>query len=294
MSAKTGVQWIEASENFMISGTFKQVEESRAYLQQGVNQSNGIVVFSGLRGKDVPSHDHEKDESQLPDGAENEEDVNQNSPTVAATNVATHPRERANETQTGNLASASTSPEIQSFDVEPKIVKAFVKAYEKDLDAIESKYQVEIPRKAEGSKFSLKPKEKCSGEEYGGACDHFINLYQQKYQLIKMERFSLKSEKNVIHSREKIGKIGKNFPIYVEVGKDRKHWELYGEASQIEEALKFLEQERVEIQRETENAMDENGRRKKSKYDEEPMDFDPHESSRGARNPGNILETYLG
>ena len=278
----------------MMSGTFKQVEESRAYLQQGVNQSNGIVVFSGLGGKDVPSQKHEKDESQLPDGAENEEDVNQKSLALTAANAATHPRERANKTQTGNMASAFTSPEIQSFEIEPKIVKAFVKAYEKDLDAIESKYQVEIPRKAEGSKFSLKPKKACSAEEYEEACNLFISLYQNMYQLIRMVRFSLRNEVSVIPARKAINKIGKNFPLSVEKSKDQKHWELYGEGSQIEEALKFLEQEGIEIQRETENAMDENGRRKKSKDDEEPMDVDPHESSRGARNPVNRLETYLG
>ena len=148
IASKTGVKWIESSENFMMSGTFKQVEESRAYLQQGVNQSNGIVVFSDLKGKGVPSQEHENDESQHPDGAENEEDVNQDRPALAAASVVTHTPERVNETHTAHMASASTSPEIQSFDVEPKIVKALFKAYGKELDDIAMKYQVEIPREA--------------------------------------------------------------------------------------------------------------------------------------------------
>ena len=111
-----------------------------------------------------------------------------------------------------------------------------------------------------------------------------------------MERFSLKSEAHIIRARHAIGKIGKIFPISVERSRDQKHWELYGEAGQIEEALKFLEQEGVEIKRETESTKDEDedGIRKKPNDGEEPMDVDPHESSRGARNPGNRHETYLG
>ena len=51
IAAKTGVKWIESSQNFMMSGTFKQVEESRAYLQRGANQSYGVVVFSDPKRK---------------------------------------------------------------------------------------------------------------------------------------------------------------------------------------------------------------------------------------------------
>ena len=195
-----------------------------------------------------------------------------------------------------DATASSASPEIQSFEIEPKIVKAFIKAYEKDLSDIEAKYQVEIPRMAEGSKFSLKPKNGCSAEEYDKACNCFVILYQKMYQLVKMERISLKSESHIIQARQAISKMDKVFPISIELGKNRKHWELYGEANHIEEALKYLEKEGVEIKRETNNAMYEYGRHNKPNDDEKDMDVDPQErsSSRGAKTPGSKLETFLG
>ena len=291
IAAKTGVKWIESSENFILSGTFKQVEESRAYLRQGA-QSNGIVVLSETKRDAHRSLSREDSKSQLDDEDDNEEDVDQNSQAVVAAKEGS--RDRPPE---GTNTASSAFPEIQSFEIEPKIVKAFIKAYEKDLSDIEAKYQVEIPRMAEENKFSLKPKNGCSAEEYDEACNCFIILYQKMYQLIKMERFSLKSEKLVVRSREAISRAGKKFPISIEVGKDRKHWELYGMANHIEEALKYLEKEEgVEIKRETENAMDKNGGRKKPKGDEKDMDVDPPEYSSftGVKTSGNKLETLLG
>ena len=291
---KTGVKWIESSENFILSGTFKQLEESRAYLQQGVNQSNGIVVSNDPKRKEATFQGHEN-KSSSPDGAaENQEDVNQNSPATAAEKDVFHPPKRINdETHTYGKVS-STSLQIQPFEIEPKIAKVFVKAHDKELEDIETKHRVEIPRKVEGSKFSLKPKDRCSADDYEEACNQFITLYQNMYQLIKMERFSLKSETKVINSRQVISQSEKNFPIFVEVCKDRKHWEMYGEASHIEEALKFIEKNGVQINREKENAVGEKGRRKQWKEDGEAMDVDQPEHLLSDKNPGNRLETLLG
>jgi len=297
IATKTGVKWIESSENFILSGTFKQVEESRAYLQQGAHQSNGIVVHSETKREAHRSLSREDSKSQLDDEDDNEEDVDQNSQALVAAKEGSRDRPPEGANKIDNDTASSAFPEIQSFEIEPKIVKAFIKAYEKDLSDIEAKYQVEIPRMAEGSKFSLRPKNGCSTEEYDEACNCFIILYQKMYQLIKMERFSLKNEKLVVRSREAISRAGKKFPISIELSKDRKHWELYGMANHIEEALKHLEQdEGVEIKRETENAMDKNGGRKKPKDDEEDMVVDPPEYSsfRGAKTPGAKLETLLG
>ncbi|KAJ7374768.1 hypothetical protein OS493_005116 [Desmophyllum pertusum] len=60
---KTGIMWFESSENFMMSGTFKQVEVSRIYLQQAINQSGGIAVFNGLTRKNAQKG--EENESRL-------------------------------------------------------------------------------------------------------------------------------------------------------------------------------------------------------------------------------------
>lgn len=111
-----------------------------------------------------------------------------------------------------------------------------------------------------------------------------------------MERISLKSESHVIQARQALSKMGKKSPISVERSKEQRHWELYGEARHIEEALKYLEKEGVEIKRETNNAIDENARHKKPKDDEEDMDVDPPEysSSSSSKTPGNKLETSLG
>ncbi|KAJ7374759.1 positive regulation of interleukin-4-mediated signaling pathway [Desmophyllum pertusum] len=75
IAGKTGIMWFQSSENFMMSGTFKQVEVSRIYLQQAINQSGGIAVFSGLRRKNVPeSQKREENEFHLGD-EENEAEV---------------------------------------------------------------------------------------------------------------------------------------------------------------------------------------------------------------------------
>ena len=39
MKARTGVEWIESRENFIMSGTFKQVEEAHSFLQENASQS---------------------------------------------------------------------------------------------------------------------------------------------------------------------------------------------------------------------------------------------------------------
>ena len=102
-----------------------------------------------------------------------------------------------------------------------------------------------------------------------------------------MERFSLKREKLIFRSREAISRTGNKFPISIERSKDGKFWELYGMANHIEEALKYLVQEGVEIKRETENAI--GGREWKK---------DLFSSSKGEKHPGelnkNRPENYLG
>ena len=293
IAAKTGVKWFESAESFMMSGTLKQVDKSRALLQQSIHQSNGIVVLNNVRVEEIRSQSTEESEFRLDNGVGHEGEANQDSAMLAAGIEAIRPEERTNETHSDRTSSLPHSLEIQNFEVEPKITKALIKIHKKEVDDIEAKHKVEIPRQPEGKKFSLKPKKECSAENYNEACNLFIELYQKMYQLVKMERFSLKSEKTVVRSREEIAKAQKKFPIWIEVSKDRKQWEMYGEASHIEEALKYLEQKGVEIKRETEMAMDEDGRRR-TKQNEEDMDVDPSDYPKDAKSPGNPLVTYVG
>ena len=151
-----------------------------------------------------------------------------------------------------------------------------MRAHKKELEDIEIRYHVEIPRKADGTKLSLKPKDSCTTEDYEQACKQFISLYQNTYQQVKMQRFSLKLETNIISARMKINKMSKQFPVLVEIETNTKLWRLYGEASNIEEAFRFVEEEGVEIIREREY---EKGRRKKAKDVEDYMEVVPPETS---------------
>lgn len=148
------------------------------------------------------------------------------------------------------------------FEIQPKILEVFVKEHKKELEDIEFKYHVEIPRKADGEKVSLKPKDSCTTEDYEQACNQFVSLYQNTYQQLQMQRFSLKTETNIIGARRTISKMNKHFPVLVEIDKNQKLWCIYGEANNIEEALRFLEEEGVEVNRERE---DEKGRHQKGK-----------------------------
>ena len=193
---ENGVRWIERTETFSISGTFQQVEQTRNFLKETVSQSNGITVFTGLKRKDIsqerpPSHRE----------IENQEDVSQN----------------INNGSNTDDRSSAISFQIPDFEIEPKLFKVFIKAYEKDLHDMEAKYHVQIPRNAEGSKLSLKPESSCSASDYEEAGFQFISLYQKMFQRVKRERFSLKNEQKAVPTRETINKMAKKLPILVQV-----------------------------------------------------------------------------
>ena len=160
------------------------------------------------------------------------------------------------KTQSSHAAYAPP-PIIQYFEVELKFIKVFVKAHKAEVDEIESEYLVEVPREAKGVKISLIPKDGCSNEEYEKACDLFIDLYQQMTQAMKMERFSLKSEENVVGARKKFLKY-----------------------------LEYLRKEEIEINRES-------GKDNGSGEFQVPMDVDPPDSSKGSKR-NDPLETYMG
>ena len=233
MKARTGVEWIELSENFIMSGTFKQVEEAHSFLQENASQSYGIVVSNCPKRNESGSEESEDVKPPLNDKDDTEEDVSQNGPPRAAANKETHrPARFREETHEDSMVNSG-------FEIQPKILEVFVKAHKKELEDIEIKYHVEIPREADGKKLSLKPKDSCTTEYYEQACNQFISLYQNTYQQVKMQRFSLKTETNIISARKAISKMGKRFPVSVEIDKNQRQWGLYGEASHIEEGSQF-------------------------------------------------------
>ena len=202
---KTGIKWIEVSERFTMSGDFKQVERSRTYLQQAVNQSGGIAALSGLKRKMTQPQKHDGNESHF-GGDENDGGLNQASTTAIALKNGLHHLDQEPHKPQSSHAASVTPPVIQYFEVEPKFIKVFVKAHKTEVDEIEAEYHVGVPGEAKEGKISLLPKDGCSTEEYEKACDMFINLYQQMTQAMKMERFSLKNEKKVVLARNKIMK----------------------------------------------------------------------------------------
>ena len=178
--------------------------------------------------------------SSLYDVNKNQQELNRNRPATTASN---YPPKRSNGDTHGDHMASSELLQILSFEIEPNIAKVFVKAYNKELEDIETKFHVEVAGdETKGSKLCLKPKEECSVNDYEEACDQFITLYQKMCQ------------------------------------------------------LKCVEMATVEINREKGKAVDEKGRRKQSKNDEEVMDVDPAEleHSGSDKNPGNKLETFLG
>lgn len=293
VEVKTGIKWIESSESFVMSGTLKQVEEAHSFLQENACQSNGIVVSNCLKRSNWPSDERCKDvEAPLDDEYDTQEDVSQDSPPKSAENEDTRSANKTKDSTSDGQKVNSESPDIECFEIEPKFLDVFWRAHKMELENIETKYHVEIPKKADGKKLGLKPKESCTTEDYKQACDLFVSLYQNTYQQVQIQRFSLKTETSIISARKKISEMSKNFPVSVEiVNKGKKHWVLYGEASHIEEALSFLEKEGVEINREREG---EKGRRHKAKVVEEDMEVDPPGTSSGEKNPGHRLETYIG
>ena len=291
ISDKTGIKWIEHSETFTMSGDFKQVELSRTYLQQAIHQSGGITVFSGLKRKMAQPQKHYKKESQFGDD-ESDGVLNQSSTTAIAVRNGVHLQDQGPKRIESSHVTSGTLPVIQYFEVEPKFIKVFVKAHKTEVDAIEAEYHVVVPRETKRGKISLIPKDGCSREEYDKACDLFIGLYQKMTQAMKMERFSLTSEKKVLGARKKIQEMSKNFPILVEAAKDQKHWQLFGDERHLEAALEFLIKEGIEIKRESGKDKG-TGEFQVSNHDEEAIGVDPPDSSRGLQNK-DTLETYIG
>ena len=191
-----------------------------------------------------------------------------------------------------NHVTSATTPVIQYFEVEWKFMKVLFKSHKTAVDEIEAEYRVVVPRETKRGKISLIPKDGCSGEEYYKACDLFIGLYQHMTQAMKMECFSLKSEKNVVGARNKIREMNKLFPVFVEIAKDQKHWELYGEERDLEAALEYLKKEEIEIKKESGKDKG-TGEFRLSRHDEKAMDVHPPGSSGGSQSK-HTLETYIG
>ena len=120
MKARTGVGWIESSESFIMSGTFKQVEEAHSFLQENASQSYGIVVSNCPKRNESGSEENEGVKRPLDDKDDTEKDVSQNRPPTAAANKVVHRPERfRDETHEDSMVN-SASPDTRALLKEMK------------------------------------------------------------------------------------------------------------------------------------------------------------------------------
>ena len=120
MKARTGVGWIESSESFIMSGTFKQVEEAHSFLQENASQSYGIVVSNCPKRNESGSEENEGVKPPLDDKDDTEKDVSQNRPPTAAANKVVHRPERfRDETHEDSMVN-SASPDTRALLKEMK------------------------------------------------------------------------------------------------------------------------------------------------------------------------------
>ena len=159
-----------------------------------------------------------------------------------------------------------------------RILQVFFKARKTELNAIEAECRVQVVVQGKGDRISLMPKDGWSRGEYDQACHLFIDLYHWMAQAMKMECFSLKSEKNVIPARKKFLEMSKTFSVSIQMAVDQKHWNLYGEEHDLKAALEFLRKEGIEIKRKREKDKGA-GELQVSRHDEDVMDVDPPDSS---------------
>ena len=287
----------------MISGTLRQVEEAQQVLTKGVYLVNGNEVVSDheIKNEVAPL----PQEPGLPQANEERRevvrrDVNQNSaePLLALESQASPWPERAKDSQ--NDQGPPSEPqdfEVLTFEVQPKIFKVLAGAHKKELDDIEVQCWVTVPRAVEGNQISLKPSDACCAEDYEKACDTFINLYQKTSEFFKAERFSLSSGTRKRDGRDAISRILKEFPeVLIEKSKDQKHWEMFGEADHLQEALSYLKRMRVEIEMESKafNDGSDLAGRAKCKGAETVLDGHRSENPKGFITSSDQLVFYYG
>lgn len=287
---KTGIKWLHVSDTFMMSGTLKQVEMSRGYLQQAISQYGGIAEYNEMKRKLSEPQNLRSGEAVCYKEYTEEEVGRTNAIMKAKNTLKKDPRdEETDATQTDHMAPIATV-KIHDFEVDPKLIKVFVRVHKAELNDIEVEYHVEVPREAKEGKITLNPANKCTGEGYEKACDRFIEMYQQITQVMKMERFSLRNDKNVTISRKKIHEMGRKFPVLVEVCKDKKHWEVFGRQHDLEEALRYLQNEEVEIEKQSEKGKPPGDLRNGG---EGAKDANPSEFAKVSRIK-DVLEAYVG
>ena len=234
VASETAIKWHKASNGFLLTGTFKQVTDSRVLLGHYLKNSQS----TDSRSK-IPSESYDKD-------GETEED-GKHTATVDGVVKAHGPKDTRGSTNGEDQVEEAESAELkpQQYETTQKFFPLFVKAHEDELRKIENDFQVEVSRNIDDGKVTVAPRKHCTVEAFNEACEAFITLYQKVHQCMKLEQFLPKDQDSPVHIRQRIRDMGKTLPVLVEKSDDRKHWQVYGEESYVEKVLNDLEKENL-------------------------------------------------
>lgn len=235
---ETTIKCHEASEGFLLTGTFKQVTDSRVllghYLKNSQNSDSRSKMPSGSYHKETKEdgkHTANVDGSNAVDGVEK----------------AHRPKDARVSRDKKNQEEETESTELkpQQYETTQKFFPLFVKAHGDELQKIENDFQVKVSRIIDDGKVTVVPCKHCTAEAFNEACEAFITLYQKVHQCMKLEQFLPKDQDFPVSVRQRIRDMGKTLPVLVEVSEDRQHWQVYGEDSYVEKVLDDLEKENL-------------------------------------------------
>ncbi|XP_022787724.1 uncharacterized protein LOC111327745 [Stylophora pistillata] len=222
------IEFHDASEGFVLSGTFQQVKQSRVLLSQFLENCQSLD-FGSL----------------LPNGSHKNKRIAKSSdPTSqeAGETGETRPGEGSgNSVNFEGQECADMQP--QQYDTTPKFFCLFVKAHDKELQKIENDYEVKIHRDVVNDKVTVEPTKLCTTEKFFEGCEAFITLYQNVHKCMKLVKFIPRDQKSPVHIRQRIRDVGKAQPLLIEVCEDRKHLKVYGEERFVEKYLGDLQEE---------------------------------------------------
>ena len=183
---------------YILSGTFKQIESAQELLQ-GIFHRSASVTQESKEGNEVTQGD------------------------------TTQTQQNSQETFDTDAIDNVDAKDHSSFEVQPQFMKLLKRVYKGDLQDIEERYGVEIVWSETASHVQLHPSKTSNNQHsYQEGCDAFIDLYQNFFLNMRREEVELKSTDigavEAITSVETendvvIEKIGNKIVVYAEKNK---------------------------------------------------------------------------
>ena len=204
LKEKTKVVCRKKSENFILSGTFSQIEAANKLLQYHIKLKRGHEAIH-----------HGGNTNQTHRGS-----------SLGSDKLGSEP---------------SSIAESSNFEVQPQFMKLLKQVYEGDLQDIEEKFAVKIVWEENASEVCISSRKKSkSPNRFSEGCEEFIDLYQKFYPKIKREVVELPNEANESRTREAISFVQTNYPAIVE--KVENKLVVYAEKDGISSSVHALKQ----------------------------------------------------